>query len=476
VPLRTPRFIAGEILAPVALGIKAKPRGWMRSPFVRGIVAGVIIVLVGRFLINSTMVADRMLMPLLLTDTAGTGDVLVVMGAGVVGACTPNLNAVRRVLLGARLWREKRAPIMMFTGGSGPPGCPVGDVMARLAREVGVPESAMIVETRSRTTKENADQSAPILRARGARRLVVVTDRLHMKRAAGVFRHAGFTVERVAVPVFEGHTDNVSMLIAGVRELSALVYYNLRGWVADPSSSLTSDTQPSSGAPPQDLAQQQRNAMHVKLAHPDGPILIIGASYAGGWKLDSLAGVQVINRGVSGQQSFEVLNRFDQEVMALRPRLVIIWGFINDIFRGASADSASTLARVRQSHIRMVELARQHRIEPVLATEVTVRPNDSWLERTASWAGALLGKEGYQARVNRLVLETDRWLEGYARNEGILLLDLQSVLAERGGARKREFMNEDGSHISEAGYAALTAYATPILEKHIAARANAAIP
>ena len=44
----------------------------------------------------------------------------------------------------------------------------------------------------------------------------------------------------------------------------------------------------------------------------------------------------VINRGVAGQQSFELLARFDNDVVPERPRAVILWGFINDIFRAPS--------------------------------------------------------------------------------------------------------------------------------------------
>ena len=43
----------------------------------------------------------------------------------------------------------------------------------------------------------------------------------------------------------------------------------------------------------------------------------------------------MINRGVNGEQSFEMLKRFDSDVVATKPRAVILWGFINDVFRVA---------------------------------------------------------------------------------------------------------------------------------------------
>jgi lysophospholipase L1-like esterase len=147
---------------------------------------------------------------------------------------------------------------------------------------------------------------------------------------------------------------------------------------------------------------------------------------------------------------------------------VILWGFINDVFRAQDVHQA--LARVRESYTRMIALARQHGIEPVIATEVTIRPPASWTNALASMVGAIRGKQSYQDGINQHVISTNRWLVDVARQEGLLLLDLQSAIAEGGGRRRPEYTQDDGSHISGAGYDALTAYALPVLEKHFAAR------
>jgi len=100
-----------------------------------------------------------------------------------------------------------------------------------MAAEIGVPDAAMQVETTSTNTFENGKDSAPMLRRLSCKRLLIVTDKLHMRRASGVFARQGFEIERASVPVYEGHPDNVSMLSAGARELVALAYYRARGWV-----------------------------------------------------------------------------------------------------------------------------------------------------------------------------------------------------------------------------------------------------
>jgi uncharacterized SAM-binding protein YcdF (DUF218 family)/lysophospholipase L1-like esterase len=432
-------------------------RSSRRRPFLAGAAVAAVLIVLVRWAVNESTFPDDLVSPLLLEDTHGAADAAVVLGAGVVGDCGVNLNGVRRVMLATRVWRARRAPVLVFTGASENPACPVSVAMARLAREIGVPDASIHVETGSRNTRENAELSEPLLRWLGARRVLIVTDRLHMRRAAASFAQLGFAIERASVPIYEGHTDNVDMLGAAAREIAGLAYYRLRGWAE-------------SGRPPQQAAAANGAAgVEMQVKNPAGPIVVLGASYAGGWKgLTSAAGAPVINRGAPGQQSFEMLERFERDVAVAGPRAVVLWGFINDIFRAQDVDQS--LARVRESYTRMIALSRQHGIEPVIATEVTIRPQSSWMNTLASLAGAIRGKESYQDRINRHVIATNQWLVDLARREGLLLLDLQSTLAERGGRRRPEFTQDDGSHISSAGYDALTVYAQPILDEHFAAR------
>jgi lysophospholipase L1-like esterase len=189
-------------------------------------------------------------------------------------------------------------------------------------------------------------------------------------------------------------------------------------------------------------------------------IVVIGASYAGGWNSDRpIAGFRFINKGIGGQQSFEMLARFETDVLAIKPDAVIIWGFINDVFRSDRAQMEQTLSRTRESILAMVESARKARIMPVLATEVTIRSKDGWSEALESIIGRILGKSSYQNYINRQVGETNRWLRDTATLDGILLLDLEAVLGDHQGVRRKEFSQSDGSHISKQGYEAITQYA-----------------
>jgi lysophospholipase L1-like esterase len=205
--------------------------------------------------------------------------------------------------------------------------------------------------------------------------------------------------------------------------------------------------------------------------NPAGPVVILGASYAQGWKLERISEREVINRGIAGQQSFELLARFDDDVVKAAPRAVILWGFINDIFRSPAGEMEKTVARIQASYLEMIKRARAAGIEPILATEVTARPrNATVLDSVMTFVGDMAGKTSYQDQINRDVLAVNQWIVDIGAREGLTVLPFQSLLAEESGRRRRAFAQPDGSHITTAGYEQLSAYATPILEEHLRER------
>lgn len=130
-------------------------------------------------------------------------DALVVLGARVLPDGRPSDALRYRVHTGVRLFHEGAAPLLLFTGAgaAGPPGAPSAglpteaDVALRLATAQGVPEDRCLLERASMTTWENAAFSAPLLRERDARRVLVVTDRYHLFRALRCFWAHGIDAE-----------------------------------------------------------------------------------------------------------------------------------------------------------------------------------------------------------------------------------------------------------------------------------------
>jgi uncharacterized SAM-binding protein YcdF (DUF218 family) len=117
-------------------------------------------------------------------DAPGKADALVVLGG----------DARTRTPLAISLFRQDVAPMMLLSGR--------GDyVWVREGLlEAGVPADRILVETRSSSTRENALFSAPILRAHGFRRIVVVTSWQHSARALRTFRRFVPDVRAVVVP------------------------------------------------------------------------------------------------------------------------------------------------------------------------------------------------------------------------------------------------------------------------------------
>lgn len=153
-------------------------------------------------------------------------DAIVVLGGGMDTAYSgvrdlPDLkDASDRVWVGARLYKQGVAPVVVVSGGSFSKDSKVeleAIGMARLLMDLGVPSEVVLKEMKSRTTLENAWQTQAILNARvpegsgfGAAskksstrpfRIALVTSAFHMRRAVHFFETAGFKVYPVRADV-----------------------------------------------------------------------------------------------------------------------------------------------------------------------------------------------------------------------------------------------------------------------------------
>jgi hypothetical protein len=198
----------------------------------------------------------------------------------------------------------------------------------------------------------------------------------------------------------------------------------------------------------------------------ESPLLVItGASYAADWKIPKLAGYTVVNKGRGGDETKQVLARFEAEVLALKPAAVLIWGHINNYHRAPGGDLEAAKKSAWNDHLEMIKRARAQGVTVILATEVTLTEAVGFGNRLAAMIGRLRGKQGYSARINEPVRAVNAWLRDYARKEGLRVLDVEKLFDDGEGFRKREYTTDDGSHISPAGYAALTQYSQTVLAK-----------
>jgi uncharacterized SAM-binding protein YcdF (DUF218 family) len=145
-------------------------------------------------------------------------DAIVVLG------CRGPAALLRRLEIGIRLFDQGAAPLLVLSGGGSGP-VPEAELMRRAAIADGVPPTALLIDSLSRDTFENARETARLLSARGLRSVLLVSDRVHLPRAVLLFRLAGLRVAgRAAVPARSPRRA----ADAALREILALPWSLLR--------------------------------------------------------------------------------------------------------------------------------------------------------------------------------------------------------------------------------------------------------
>jgi uncharacterized SAM-binding protein YcdF (DUF218 family) len=130
-------------------------------------------------------------------DTKADADAIVVLGCRVDDAGLPSERMRRRMALAVALYRDGAAPLIVLSGGGLGPVAEAA-AMRDLALAAGIPAAVLLLEPDSRDTLANAINTARLLQAVGKRRIVLVTDRLHLPRASLLFRRAGLDIAAVA--------------------------------------------------------------------------------------------------------------------------------------------------------------------------------------------------------------------------------------------------------------------------------------
>ncbi|MDP2344778.1 MAG: YdcF family protein [Deltaproteobacteria bacterium] len=135
-------------------------------------------------------------------------DAVIVLGGGAqegAGDAVELGPSGDRIFLGARLFHTKRTPLLVTTGtvieGFQRPFDSLS-ATTRLWTDVGVDPAAIIPVTNTRTTREEAEQCARLIKERGWQRVGLVTSAWHLRRALGLFKRAGVDV---VVPLAADH-------------------------------------------------------------------------------------------------------------------------------------------------------------------------------------------------------------------------------------------------------------------------------
>ena len=181
-------------------------------------------------------------------------------------------------------------------------------------------------------------------------------------------------------------------------------------------------------------------------AAPANRVVFLGDSITEFWgkKSPFFPGEPYLNRGISGQTTAQMLIRFRQDVIDLKPAAVIIQGGLADI---AGFTGPSSLVEIQNNLRSMAELASANYISPIL---VGIPP-----------AADYPGRTGPEPATQ--VVALNKWIAGYCASSHFTFLDYHSALVGSNG-RMKEGVSDDGVHPNEKGFALLK----PLAEKAIA--------
>jgi uncharacterized SAM-binding protein YcdF (DUF218 family) len=160
------------------------------------------------------------------------GDILIVLGGGVLEDGTIGEGSYWRSVYAARAWHSDDFKTIVVIGG--PPQNPVAMPMKQFLIAQGVPSDSIVVETNSTSTRENAMMSLSILNHLPGRKVLMTSD-YHMHRAERTFEKLGVGVAPRPIPDAIKRAQLVSLRWDTFLDLCAeelrTLYYRWKGWI-----------------------------------------------------------------------------------------------------------------------------------------------------------------------------------------------------------------------------------------------------
>jgi lysophospholipase L1-like esterase len=204
---------------------------------------------------------------------------------------------------------------------------------------------------------------------------------------------------------------------------------------------------------PQLNRYKEANAKVPTPERSENRVVFMGDSITDGWKLDEyFAGKPYINRGISGQTTPQMLIRFRPDVIALKPRAVLILAGTNDI---AGNTGPMTLEMIENNYASMADLAKANGIKVIFAS---VLPIHDYGKTKVS-----------ERRPPEQILKLNEWLKGYCKARGHIYLDYFGKMVDDKGMLKTELAN-DGLHPNAEGYKIMAPLAESAIRQALSKR------
>jgi lysophospholipase L1-like esterase len=189
-----------------------------------------------------------------------------------------------------------------------------------------------------------------------------------------------------------------------------------------------------------------------KLSPVEERVVFMGDSITDGWGRrygSFFPGKPYVNRGISGQTTPQMLIRFRPDVVALKPKAVVILAGTNDI---AGNTGPMTLEEIEGNLTSMAELAKANGIKVVLAS---VMPVCNYIQPQTD------------RRPPEKIIALNEWIKAYAQRNGLIYLDYYSAMLDDNKMFKKE-LTYDGLHPNEAGYAVMAPLAQKAVDAALA--------
>jgi acyl-CoA thioesterase I len=186
---------------------------------------------------------------------------------------------------------------------------------------------------------------------------------------------------------------------------------------------------------------------------PEERVVFFGASITEAWPLKGYFPERpFINRGQGGELVFQMLRRFQRDVVDLKPRAAVLK--VCAINFGPQAPSQRV---TRAEYREMVDRAQAAGIKPVLATVVPV--SKAWADRKGP-------------QVQEGIVAFNDWVKAEGRKRRLVVADYYTALAGADGYVNPRYTT-DGLHVSPAGYALMAKVVAPAIDETLHGKAPA---
>jgi len=208
---------------------------------------------------------------------------------------------------------------------------------------------------------------------------------------------------------------------------------------------------------PQLLRYHPANAQLAPAAAGEARVVFLGDSITDNWQNPKFGGFfpgkPYVDRGISGQTTPQMVLRMPADVIALKPKAVVLLAGTNDI---AGNTGPMTIAQIEDNITMIAELATLHDIKVILAS---ILPTSNYHVK---------GNDTRGPQTTRRPLESIRalndWMKQYAATHGHIYLDYYTAMIDSAGMLKPEF-SEDDLHPTTAGYAVMAPLAEAAIRK-----------